>query len=110
MQLLIKLIVTVIIIAACAHIGRRYPTLAGLLAAAPITTLLAMLWLYSDKPGDYETLRGFAKGVAWGIIPTALFFITAYLCLGKRLPFGIVLSASFAVWLLGAIVHQWLLK
>jgi uncharacterized membrane protein (GlpM family) len=106
----IKVLISALIIAACTLIGRKQPTLAGLIAVMPLTGLLVMVWLYRDKPGDSETMIKYAKGAVWGILPSILFFATALLCFYKRLPLWAVLCASFAVWLAGAFIHQLLLK
>ena len=110
MQFVLKLIVTVAVIVICAQIGRKWPSLGGLIATMPLTSLLVLLWLYSDQPGNFDLLKNYTKGVLWGIIPTVLFFVVAYMCFAKKLPFSLVLAASFLVWLLGAVVHQRLLK
>ncbi|WP_298434191.1 DUF3147 family protein [Geobacter sp.] len=110
MQLLAKAAVSLAIIIACARIGRRFPTLGGLIATMPLTSLLVMLWLWSDAPGDYRLMEGYTKGVLWGIIPTVLFFVAAYLLFRRQLPLPVVLAASFGVWLAGAALHQYFLK
>ena len=45
-----------------------------------------------------------------GIVPTILFFLAAWFCLRRQMPLWAALSVSFAVWLLGAFFHQWLLR
>jgi uncharacterized membrane protein (GlpM family) len=107
---LVKLAITIVIVLACAHIGKRAPTLAGLIATMPLTGLLVLLWLYSENPENYELMTGYVKGALWGILPSILFFIVAYLCFRKQLSFPIVLLSSFGVWLIGAFFHQLLLK
>ncbi len=109
LRFFLKLFLTVSIIVFCSQIGRKLPTLAGLIATAPITSLIVLLWLYSDSPGDFALMSGYTKGVLWGIIPTVLFFIAAYICFGRQFSIGIVLGVSFAVWLAAAAVHQFLL-
>lgn len=109
MQFIIKLLVSNAIILACVFIGKRQPSLGGLIATMPLTSLIVLVWLYTDNPGNYRLLTEYTSGVLWGIIPTILFFIAAYLCFRRQLAFPLVLSAGFAVWLAGAIVHQWLL-
>ena len=52
----------------------------------------------------------YAKGAFWGIIPTMLFFLVAFLCFRKQLSLPIVLLIGFAVWLLAAFIHQRLLQ
>ncbi len=109
MQFIIKLFLTNAIILACVFIGKRHPTLGGLIATMPLTSLIVLVWLYSDNPGNYRLLSYYTVGVLWGIIPTILFFAAVYLCFRKQMPFALVLSAGFVVWLAGAFVHQWLL-
>jgi hypothetical protein len=55
-------------------------------------------------------MEDFTKAALWGIVPSILFFLVAYACFVKHYPIGIVLSASFATWLLGAFIHQMLLR
>jgi len=105
----VKLFISICIIIFCTQIGKKLPTLGGLIATAPITSLIVLLWLYTDRPGDFKLMSDFTKGVIWGIIPTTLFFITAYLCFKKQFNIGIVLGASSSVWLIGAFVHQYML-
>lgn len=109
MQFIIKLLITVAIIVVCSQIGRKFPTLGELIATMPITSLIVLLWLYSDNPGNFNLMEDYTKGVLWGIIPTTMFFVVAYLCFRKHLPCSLALSASFSTWLVGALIHQYLL-
>ncbi len=106
----VKLLIANAIIVVCALVGRRFPTLAGLIATMPLTSLLVLVWLHSDNPGDLRLMTDYTRGVLWGIIPTILFFAVAWFCFRNRLALPITLSASFAVWLAGAAVHQWLVR
>jgi F0F1-type ATP synthase assembly protein I len=106
----IKLFISVSIIIFCTQIGRRFPTLAGLIAVMPLTGLIVLLWLYSDNPNNSALMINYTKGAVWGIIPTILFFLVAFICFHKHLPLWIVLCASFAIWIGAAFVHQWLLR
>jgi len=109
MRFVIKLLISVCVIAFCAQIGRRLPTLAGLIAVMPLTGLIVLVWLYLDNPGNFNLMTEYTKGALWGIVPSVLFFLVAFVCFRRHLPLWIVLCASFAVWLIGAFVHQWLL-
>jgi uncharacterized membrane protein (GlpM family) len=106
----LKLLASNVIIISCVMLGRRFPALAGLIATMPITTLIVLLWLYSDSGSNSSSLEPFVSAVFWGIIPTLLFFGAAWLALRRGLPLPQTLSISFAVWLLAASVHQTLLK
>ncbi len=109
MRFVIKLLISVCVIAFCAGIGRRLPTLAGLIAVMPLTGLIVLVWLYLDNPGNFNLMTEYTKGALWGIVPSILFFLVAFICFRRHLPLWIVLCASFAVWIIGAFVHQWLL-
>ena len=110
MKFVFKLIISVCIISICAGIARKAPSLAGLIALMPLTGLIVLIWLYLDNPGNFTLMTDYAKGALWGIIPSILFFLVAFVCFQKHLPLWIVLCASFAVWLVGAFFHQLLLR
>jgi uncharacterized membrane protein (GlpM family) len=86
------------------------PTLAGLIAVMPLTGLIVLVWLYLDNPGNFNLMTDYTKGALWGIVPSVLFFLVAFLCFRKQLSLWIVLCASFAVWFVAAFIHQLLLK
>jgi len=109
MRFVINLIIVCIVLL-CVEIGRRQPTLAGLIAVMPLTGLIVLILLYRDNPGEFCRMIEYTKGALWGILPSILFFLVAFLCFQKKLPLWIVLCASFAVWFIAAFIHQWLLK
>ena len=110
MRFAIKLAISVSIIIFCTQISRRFPSLGGLIAVMPLTGLIVLLWLYSDNPNNFSLMIDYTKGALWGIIPSVLFFLVAFVCFHKHLPLWIVLCASFAAWIAAAFVHQWLLR
>jgi len=110
MRFVIKLLLSVCIIVFCTQIGRKLPSLAGLIAVMPLTGLIVLVWLYSDNPGNYKLMTEYTTAALLGILPSILFFIIALVCFKKQLSLWIVLSAGFAVWLTAAAVHQWLLN
>ncbi len=110
MRFLIKLVVSVCVIVFCTQIGKKAPSLAGLLAVMPLTGAIVLVWLYLDNAGDFEVMANYTRGALWGIVPSILFFLAAFLLFRKQLSLGIVLCVSFAVWLVAAFVHQWLLN
>ena len=109
MQFIVKLLISISIISVCVLIGRRYPTLSGLIATMPLTGVIVLVWLYTENRDNSVLLQEYTKGALWGILPSILFFIVEYICFSKQVPLFVVLCASFGVWFLGAIVHQWLL-
>ena len=112
MRFVIKILVSLCILTLCSWIVQKHklPTLAGLIAVMPLTGLLVMVWVYLDNPGNFSVMTDYAKGALWGIVPSILFFLVAFLCFRRQLSLWIVLPVSFGVWLVAAAVHQWLLK
>lgn len=110
MQLFIKTAISVIIILAATWIGRKFPSLSGLIAVMPLTGALVLIWIYLDNNGRPEIMQDFTKGAIWGIAPSILFFVAAFLCFKRELSLTITLAASFGIWLIAAFVHQWLLR
>ncbi len=45
MQFTIKLLIAICVIIFCSQIGKRVPTLSGLIATMPLTALIVMVWL-----------------------------------------------------------------
>jgi len=109
MRFVVKLLISLGIIIFCTQVGRKLPTLAGLIAVMPLTGLVVLVWLYVDNPGNFGLMTDYTKGALWGILPSILFFLVAFVCLRRQLPLWIVLCASFSVWVIAAAVHQWLL-
>jgi len=110
LQILIKAILSVAVILIATAIGKRLPSMAGLIGVMPLTGALVLVWVYLENKGNPEIMQDFAKGALWGILPSILFFLLAFICFKKQLPLSIVLMASFGMWLVAACVHQWLLK
>jgi len=110
MEFVVKLLISMAIIIVCTQIGRRFPSVSGLIATMPLVSVIILVWIYSDNPGNFKLMEDFTKAALWGFVPSILFFLVAYACFMKHYPIGIVLSASFATWLLGAFIHQMLLR
>jgi len=110
MRFVIKLLVSISVIVFCTQIGRKLPTLAGLIAVMPLTGLIVLVWLCLDNPDNFGLMTDYAKGALWGIVPSILFFLVAFICFCRHLPLWLVLCASFAVWFVAAFIHQWLLN
>ena len=110
MQILFKVAVSIAVILVATAIAKKFPSAAGLIAVMPLTGALVLAWVYWENKGNANVMRAFAKGALWGILTSILFFLTALLCFKKQLSLPIVLASSFGIWLLAAIVHQWVLR
>jgi hypothetical protein len=103
LYLAIKAAISGIIVALVSEIARRYPGWGGLVASLPLTSLLAMLWLWRDT-GDAEQVAELSANTLWFIIPSLPFFIALPLLLRSGIGFwaslGIVVAATLALYAL----------
>ena len=109
MNYLVKLSISIVVIIIATHIGKQFPSLAGLIATMPLTGLIILVWLYVDNPGNYDVMIQYTRGAVWGILPSILFFLVVLVCFKRQMSLPVVMSLGFSVWLIGAFVHQWFL-
>ena len=69
---LIKAGLSGLLTAAIAEIARRYPGWGGLVASLPLTSLMAMMWLWHDA----ARVSALSASIFWFIIPSLpMFFV-----------------------------------
>lgn len=110
MQFAVKLAITVAIIIVSVQIGKRFPSLGGLIATMPLTGLLVLVWLSTEKPGDMAALTDYTKGALFGVFPSIMFYLVAWMCFRRGMSLPGAIGAGFGVWIIGAFIHQLLLK
>jgi hypothetical protein len=74
LYLFLKAAISGAIVAAVSEIARRYPGWGGLVASLPLTSLLAIIWLYRDS-GDAERVAELSVSTIWFFIPSVPLFI-----------------------------------
>jgi hypothetical protein len=103
LYLIIKAAVSGVIVAAVSEIARRYPGWGGLVASLPLTSLLAMLWLWRDG-GDPERVAELPMGTLWFIVPSLPLFIALPLLIRSGVGFWasmvIVVAGTLALYAL----------
>jgi len=108
MQLLLKILLSSLTIVVCTWLGRKVPSLAGLMVVMPVTGLMVLLWLGSQ--GQQSDLVQYSRAALWGVIPPTLFYITALLCFSRNLSPALTMFLSSVLWLAGALVHQMVIR
>ena len=108
--LFVKAAVSMAIILIATGVARRFPSLAGLIGTMPLTGALILVWIYLENNGDQTVMRNYATGALWGIAPSILFFLVAFIGFRKGFPLKVVFSTSMAAWLMGALIHQYFLR
>ena len=101
MYIVIKTILTVIIIVTISEIARRSSFVAGILASIPLTSALAITWLYLDTK-DIRSVIDLSNSILLLIPPSLVFFIVLPLAL-KRLDF----FYSFFISISATVLVYW---
>ena len=103
LYLAIKAAISGVIVAAVSEIARRYPGWGGLVASLPLTSLLAMLWLWRDT-SNAERVAALSVSTIWFIVPSVPLFIALPLLLRSGLGFwlsmGLVIAGTLALYAL----------
>ena len=98
LYLIIKALISGALVAAISEVARRYPGWGGLLASLPLTSLLAMIWLYRDS-GDSERVAALAGSTFWFIMPS----LPMFLVLPAMLRAGMGFWPALALNILGTL-------
>ena len=99
LYLLIKATISGVIVAAVSEIARRYPGWGGLVASLPLTSLLAIIWLWRDSR-DPERVAELAGGTFWFVLPS----LPMFLVLPWMLRSGMSLWLALALNVAGTLV------
>ena len=101
LYLIIKAGISGAIVAAVSEIARRYPGWGGLVASLPLTSLLAMIWLYRDS-ADAGRVADLSISTFWFVLPSIPLFVALPLLLRANLGFwpslGICVVGTLALY------------
>ncbi|MFA5900045.1 MAG: DUF3147 family protein [Hyphomicrobium sp.] len=71
---IVKIAVTAVLVVAISEVAKRSSLLGAVLASIPVTSVLAMIWLYADT-GDAAKVGQLATGIFWLVLPSLVLFI-----------------------------------
>jgi hypothetical protein len=105
-ELLLRAAVSGAIIVLASEVARRSTLLGAVIVSLPLTSILAIVWLYRlDR--DTEEVASFAWSILWVIVPSLVFFVAFPLCLRGGLTFWLSLllasaatAAAYGAWVL----------
>ncbi len=94
MQFVIKTAISAFIIVGVSELGKRFAPFAAVLASLPVTSILAMIWLYRDT-GSTNKVIDLSSGIFWAVLPSLLFFVVlpALLKMGVKFGWAMVLAS-----------------
>lgn len=96
--LLVKAAISGAIVAVVSEIARRYPGWGGLIASLPLTSILAMIWLWRDA-GDTGQVAALSGSIFWFILPS----LPMFLILPVLLRSGLGFWGSLAIVIVGTL-------
>ncbi|GFO83167.1 DUF3147 family protein [Methyloceanibacter sp.] len=92
----IKVLLTSVLVVAVSEAAKRSALFGALIASIPLTSVLAMIWLYVDT-GDTEKIARLSTGIFWLVLPSLVLFISLPILLRGGLDFYVSLAASIAL-------------
>lgn len=108
MQLLLKAVISGVIVAIASEAARKSSLLGAVLVSLPLTSILALTWLYADTrdPGQVAAL---SWSILWVVVPSVVFFVALPVALRAGLGFAAALplacavtALAYAVWVAAA--------
>jgi len=106
LQLAIKALVSGALIAAASEVARRNPGWGGLVASLPLTSMLALVWLWRDTH-DPARAADFISGTALYVIAALPAFGVMAALLRKGAGFAPALLAGSLVAVAGYLLLMW---
>lgn len=106
--LVTKYLLTAAIVVAVSEFAKRSDRLGGFVAALPLVTVLALVWLHVEKQPQAR-LANHAYYTFWYVLPTLPMFL-AFPWLLARLGFWPTLAASAAITVACFALTAWLVK
>lgn len=106
-----KVAITAVLVVLITEISKRSSFVGAVIASIPLTSVLAMLWLYIDT-GDTGKVSELATSVFWLVLPSLALFIALPLLLAKGVNFylGLVVSigiTAICYWLMVTVLHHY---
>ena len=96
MYTIFKILFTAMIIVGISEIAKRSTLIAGIVASIPLTSLLALTWLYFDTQSS-STVMDLSRNILLMIPPSLTFFIALYSLLGWNTAFTLSILISIVL-------------
>lgn len=105
----VKVAITAVLVVAVTEISKRSTLLGAVLAALPMTSLLAFVWLYWDT-GDAGRVAALATSILWLILASLVFFIALPVLIKTGWAFWPSLGLSLAITTIAYLAMTALLR
>jgi hypothetical protein len=106
---LIKIGLSAVIVGVVAEIAKRSTVFGALVASLPLTSLLAIVWLYHDTH-DTARVAALSGDIFWLVLPSLLLFVLLPLLIKRGVGFysalGLAIGATVIAYVLVGAVMQ----
>lgn len=105
----LKIIISVTLILLISEIGKHSSLWGAILASLPLTSILAMLWLYAETK-DVAAVVQLSNSIFWLVLPSLVLLITLPLLIQLQLNFYLALSLASLFTIIAYFLMIWLLN
>ncbi len=109
MKFLVNTVLSALIIAAVAEVGKRSSFMGALLVSLPLTSILAIVFLYLETK-DVQKVADLSYGIFWLVVPTLMFFIALPVLLKQGLSFWLSLASASVLLIAIFFGYSWILR
>ena len=95
---ILKFVISAAVLVAISELSKRSSFLGGLLASLPLTSLLAMMWLWRDTH-DSAKIAALSTSIFWLVLPSLVLFIVLPVLLKRGVAFWPSLGVSVVAML-----------
>ena len=92
----LKVLLTSVLVVAVSEAAKRSTLFGAIIASIPLTSVLAMIWLYVDT-GDAEKVARLATGIFWLVLPSLVLFVALPVLLRGGVDFYASLALSIGL-------------
>jgi hypothetical protein len=92
----LKVAISAIVIVLISEISKRHSGVAALLAAVPLTSLLAFVWMHAEGV-ESARIAELSGAIFWLVLPSLILFLLLPLLLRQGVSFWLSLAISISV-------------
>lgn len=108
MYLIVKALISGLVVAVASEAARRWTLVGAVLISLPLTSILALAWLYFDTR-DGQQVIDLSWAILWVVVPSLVFFIALPVLMRSGLQFVPALllacaitAVAYAAWIAAA--------
>lgn len=106
---IIKVAISALVIVSVSEVAKRSSLFGALIAALPLTSLLAILWMYAEKV-EIEKIAQLSISIFYLVLPSLAFFLMFPFLLHRGVHFWTSFGLSVVLTIIIYFILLWVLK